>query len=415
MFHTEDSEDPTFSETLELDLWRRRAEHRGPEAPAGPDRARRGEGRVPRVARRSSTPRPPRAWGTATTRPSPRASRPPTRRARTTTAKRGKPRRAGGHRRRGTQGRSGDRDARGRHRDRARPRPRRDRRDHQLHEHVEPVGDGRRRAAGEEGGRAGPGEQALGEDLAGARLDGRHRLPRPGRARPSTSTSSASTSSATAARPASATPARCPRRSRRPSNDERPRGLLGALGQPQLRGPDQPGRAQQLPGVAAALRRLRAGRAGWTSTSSSEPLGEDSDGEPVYLRDIWPTSEEIKQTVADAVRSEMFTKSYADVFTGDERWQRARHPRGRPLRVARLDLRPQAARSSRAWTPSRTAARADRGRARAGRARRQRHDRPHLAGRRDQEGQPGGQVADRPRASRCATSTPTARAAATTR
>ena len=84
-----------------------------------------------------------------------------------------------------------------------------------------------------------------------------------------------------------------------------------------------------------------------------DPLGEDSDGEPVYLRDLWPSSEEIKQAVADAVRSDMFTKSYADVFKGDERWARARHARGRPLHLARLDLRPQARRSSRAWTPSR--------------------------------------------------------------
>ena len=45
----------------------------------------------------------------------------------------------------------------------------RDRRDHQLHEHVEPVGDARRRAAREEGGRGGPGDQAVGEDLARAR------------------------------------------------------------------------------------------------------------------------------------------------------------------------------------------------------------------------------------------------------
>jgi aconitate hydratase len=54
---------------------------------------------------------------------------------------------------------------------------------------------------------------------------------------------------------------------------------------------------------------------------TSEPLGTDSDGGPVHLSDIWPTSEEIKQVVADAVRADMFTKSYADVFTGDERWR----------------------------------------------------------------------------------------------
>jgi aconitate hydratase len=61
---------------------------------------------------------------------------------------------------------------------------------------------------------------------------------------------------------------------------------------------------------------------------SSEPLGEGSDGEPVYLSDLWPSSEEIKQTIADAVRQDMFEKSYADVFTGDERWRDLDTPEG---------------------------------------------------------------------------------------
>ncbi len=60
----------------------------------------------------------------------------------------------------------------------------------------------------------------------------------------------------------------------------------------------------------------------------NDPIGEGSDGEDVYLRDIWPTSAEIKQTVAEAVRSEMFTRSYADVFSGDERWRELDTPAG---------------------------------------------------------------------------------------
>jgi aconitate hydratase len=59
-----------------------------------------------------------------------------------------------------------------------------------------------------------------------------------------------------------------------------------------------------------------------------DPLGEGSDGEPVYLRDVWPQSDEIKRTVADAVRSDMFTKGYADVFTGDDRWSSLDIPEG---------------------------------------------------------------------------------------
>jgi aconitate hydratase len=60
----------------------------------------------------------------------------------------------------------------------------------------------------------------------------------------------------------------------------------------------------------------------------TEPLGEGSDGEPVYLRDVWPEAEEIKRTVESAIRSDMFTSSYADVFTGDDRWSSLEIPAG---------------------------------------------------------------------------------------
>ena len=52
-----------------------------------------------------------------------------------------------------------------------------------------------------------------------------------------------------------------------------------------------------------------------------EPLGEDDAGAPVYLRDIWPSSHEIQQTIASSITSEMFRKSYEGVFEGDARWQ----------------------------------------------------------------------------------------------
>jgi aconitate hydratase len=61
---------------------------------------------------------------------------------------------------------------------------------------------------------------------------------------------------------------------------------------------------------------------------TSEPLGRDSDGDPVHLSDIWPSSEEIKQVVGGAVRADMFTKNYADVFTGDQRWREIEVPEG---------------------------------------------------------------------------------------
>ena len=51
-----------------------------------------------------------------------------------------------------------------------------------------------------------------------------------------------------------------------------------------------------------------------------EPLGKDRDGNPVYLRDIWPSPAEVAEAVRRAVTREMFTTSYADIFAGDEHW-----------------------------------------------------------------------------------------------
>jgi aconitate hydratase len=59
-----------------------------------------------------------------------------------------------------------------------------------------------------------------------------------------------------------------------------------------------------------------------------EPLGETDDGDPVYLKDIWPDSAEIARTVAEAVQSDMFRKSYGEVFDGDERWNSLQVPTG---------------------------------------------------------------------------------------
>jgi aconitate hydratase len=61
---------------------------------------------------------------------------------------------------------------------------------------------------------------------------------------------------------------------------------------------------------------------------TSEPLGEGSDGQPVFLKDIWPGEREIQETMLRAVRSEMFTAKYATVFDGGERWQSLPSPSG---------------------------------------------------------------------------------------
>ncbi|HSI27001.1 MAG TPA: aconitate hydratase [Aeromicrobium sp.] len=61
---------------------------------------------------------------------------------------------------------------------------------------------------------------------------------------------------------------------------------------------------------------------------TTEPLGVGEDGEPVYLKDIWPTPTEIEDVIASAIDSATFTREYADVFAGDERWQNLPTPTG---------------------------------------------------------------------------------------
>jgi len=59
-----------------------------------------------------------------------------------------------------------------------------------------------------------------------------------------------------------------------------------------------------------------------------EPLGKDRNGDPVYLKDVWPTSQEVKDVVNACVKSEMFRKQYANVFDGDETWKALPTPEG---------------------------------------------------------------------------------------
>ncbi|MCF6262428.1 MAG: aconitate hydratase AcnA [Xanthomonadales bacterium] len=60
----------------------------------------------------------------------------------------------------------------------------------------------------------------------------------------------------------------------------------------------------------------------------NDPLGHDTDGQPVYLRDIWPSSHEIQECVAANINPQMFRDSYAGVFEGDETWQSMQSPEG---------------------------------------------------------------------------------------
>ena len=130
---------------------------------------------------------------------------------------------------------------------------------------------------------------------------------------------------------------------------------------------------------------------------TNDPLGQDEDGNDVFLTDVWPSPEEVQETIASALEQEMFTRTYADVFTGDERWRELDTPEGELF----------------AWEPESTYVRLPpyfegmspepRNRGRLQRralprhARRQRHDRPHLTRRRDQARQPGRPVPHRSR------------------
>jgi aconitate hydratase len=61
---------------------------------------------------------------------------------------------------------------------------------------------------------------------------------------------------------------------------------------------------------------------------ATEPLGNDKSGKPVFLRDIWPSPKEVADTVRSAVKTEMYTKEYSEVFQGDQHWQKLPVPAG---------------------------------------------------------------------------------------
>ena len=228
------------------------------------------------------------------------------------------------------------------------------------------------------------------------------------------STSCGSTWSATAAPPASATrPAQPgdlqgdPRR--RPRDRGRPQR------QPELRRADQLRRPRQLPGLAAAGRRLRDRR-----DDGHRPRDRPDRPRPhrpgrLPQGHLADPEAEVADAVAKSVRAEMFHKEYGDVFKGDERWNSLPVPTGRPLRVGRqLDLRQEPALLHRDAGAAR-AGRGDPGGEGPGRPGRQHHHRPHLARRLDQGPGAGRPLPDRARRCRSPSSTPTARAGGTTR
>ena len=170
--------------------------------------------------------------------------------------------------------------------------------------------------------------QAVGQDQPGARLEGRDRLP--DRGRPDARTLEQ---------------LRLPPRRLRLHDLHRQQRTLagrvsrghrrrqpgrggGAERQPQLRRPRPSRGAGQLPRLAAAGGRLRPGRPHGHRPARPSRSAPDTDGKPVYLKDVWPTQQEVQDAVGKSVHSEMFTKEYGEVFKGDEHWQSLPVPEG---------------------------------------------------------------------------------------
>ncbi|WP_288797469.1 aconitate hydratase AcnA [uncultured Arsenicicoccus sp.] len=61
----------------------------------------------------------------------------------------------------------------------------------------------------------------------------------------------------------------------------------------------------------------------------AEPLGQDSEGKDVYLKDIWPSPEDVERTISESISRDLFVADYQDVFAGDERWQGLQTPEGK--------------------------------------------------------------------------------------
>ena len=118
------------------------------------------------------------------------------------------------------------------------------------------------------------------------------------------------------------------RAGRRGDRGERPRRRGRPVGQPQLRGPDPPAGPRELPRLAAAGRGLRPGRSGRHRPHDASHSGTGTDGRPVFLADIWPAPDEIRSVIADSLDPELFRRTYAMVFEGDDRWRALPIPSG---------------------------------------------------------------------------------------
>ena len=227
----------------------------------------------------------------------------------------------------------------------------RHRRHHQLHQHLQPDGHGRRRPAGPQRGGARPARRPDRQDQPRPRVARGHRLPRGRRA-------------AGPARGARLRRRRlrlhdvhrqqrsARRAGRQGRRGQRPGRRRGPVGQPQLRGPHPPAGTGELPGLAAARGRLRARR----------PRRHRPDDRAARhrrrrtRRSISPTSGQLPtrsaRTIGASVSPDLFRDAYASVFDGDERWRALPIPSGdRYAWDPGIDLHRARHRSSTASTP----------------------------------------------------------------
>ena len=275
-------------------------------------------------------------------------------------------------------------------------RLRRDRGHHQLHQHIQSVGDAGGRSGGEEGRRKGPANEAVGQDEPGARLEGRDGLP--DRSRPDAVAGGAALPSGRLRlhhlhRQQRAVAGGDLRGNRR----QRPGRGGRAERQPQLRGPRPSRGAGQLPRLAAAGRGLRPGRPRGRRSQDRSLSARARTASRSTCKDLWPTQQEVRDAVAKSVHSDMFTKEYGEVFKGDEHWQSLPMPEGDLFRWDAKSTYVKNPPYFDGMKPKPDAGEGHKRRPRLGGAGRQHHDRPHLAGRLHQEGRPRRQVPDRAR------------------
>ena len=258
--------------------------------------------------------------------------------------------------------------------------------------------------------------QAVGEVLARARLAGRDRVLRQGRPDAVPRASSASTPSATAARPASGTPARCRSRSRRRSTEGDLVVCSVLSGNRNFEARIHPEvKANYLASPPLVVAYALAGRMDIDLDERAARPGPRRRGR-LPARPLADARGDRARRSPRRSTASMFARTYADVFTGDERWRALPVPEG-DLYDWEPTTRPTSAgrRTSRACRASPSRSTDVDGARCLVIARRLGHDRPHLARRLDQAREPGRRVPDRARRRARATSTRTARGAATTR